>query len=51
LLPSGRVVSAGSDEHVTSSDYEIYTPEYLMPPAGTSRPEYFGASAGNELRL
>lgn len=50
LLPSGRVVSAGSDEYVTSSDYEIYTPEYLTPPAGTSRPEYFGASAGNELR-
>ncbi len=39
LLPSGHVVSAGSDQR--SSDYEIYSPPYLN--TGLTRPDFAGA--------
>lgn len=47
LLPSGRVVSGGSD--VRTSDYEVYTPTYLTPPGGHSRPLFAGSWVGTGL--
>ncbi|MBI5851537.1 MAG: DUF1929 domain-containing protein [Planctomycetes bacterium] len=40
LLPSGKVVSAGGD--IRSSDYEIFTPDYLL--CGATRPAFAGAT-------
>lgn len=44
LLPSGVIVSAGGD--VRSSDYEVFTPDYLDGVTALTRPVFSATSSG-----